>query len=164
MTGIRTYGYFVSRQRRVEAAPSGAGLKLRLGTKQLISARGAEVDSLCVIVPILILVWRLCSPFAQNMKLHRCQNFPPFVRCEVHLAFIGSDSICRRIRMASESSATQKRTDKVHGKDKTRKRSILYQLSAIDEQPSDLRFLQAKFFELRQYYLPHVRSFRHRLM
>src|SRR4029077_2117818 len=56
MTVVRGYGYSISGQRRVETGTTGAGLKLHIGANQLVSARGAEINSFFVIVPILILV------------------------------------------------------------------------------------------------------------
>src|SRR4029453_6560835 len=79
MTGIDSYGYFVCGQRRIKTGPTGAGLKFRVRAKQLVSARGAEINSFSVIVPILILVWRLCFGFAQDLKLSGSQNLSPLL-------------------------------------------------------------------------------------
>src|SRR4026208_630029 len=79
ITGIGSYGYFVCGQRRIKPGPTGAGLKFRVRAKQLVSARGAEINSFSVIVPILILVWRLCFGFAQDLKLSGSQNLSPLL-------------------------------------------------------------------------------------
>ena len=69
MTGIRRLGYFVFGQRRIEAGPPGPGFKFRVGAEQLAPACGAQINSFLVIVPILILVWRLRFCLAQDLKL-----------------------------------------------------------------------------------------------
>lgn len=69
MAGIRSYDYFVAGQRCIETGPASAGFKFRVETEQLVAACSAEINSFFVIVPIQILVWRLCFGFAQDLKL-----------------------------------------------------------------------------------------------
>jgi hypothetical protein len=85
MTGIGSYGYFVSGQRCIETWPPGAGLKFGIGAEQLIPARAAEINSFFVIVPIQILVRQLCVCFAQNLKLSGSQNLSPFIITQCYL-------------------------------------------------------------------------------
>ena len=79
MTGIDSFRYFVLGQRRIETGPPGSRFKLRIGTEQLISARGTEINSFFVIVPIRILVWRLCFGFTQDLKLAGSQDLSPLI-------------------------------------------------------------------------------------
>jgi hypothetical protein len=69
MTGIRGIGYFVCRQRRIETGPARVGFEFRVGAEQLIAARGAEINSFFVIVPICVFVSRLRLRLAQNLEL-----------------------------------------------------------------------------------------------
>lgn len=84
MTGIDSFRYFVLGQRRIETGPPGSRFKLRIGTEQLISARGTEINSLFVIVPIRVLIWRLCFGFAQDLKLAWTQDLSPLVITQCH--------------------------------------------------------------------------------
>jgi hypothetical protein len=84
MTSIGSYGYFVGRQRRIEAGPAGPGLKFRNRAEQLIPACGAEINSFFVIIPILILVWRFRFCFPQDLKLSGSQNLSPLVITQRH--------------------------------------------------------------------------------
>ena len=77
MTGIHRFGYFVRGQGRIKAGPAGPGLKFRIGGEQLIPACSAKINPSFVIVPILILVWRLRFCFAQDLKLPGSQNLSP---------------------------------------------------------------------------------------
>src|SRR6266498_2604047 len=79
MTGIGSFRYFVGGQWRIKTRPPGSRFKLRIGTEQLTSARGTEINSLFVIVPIRVLIWRLCFRFAQDLKLARSQDLSPLV-------------------------------------------------------------------------------------
>ena len=79
MTGIHGYDYFISAQRRIKTGPAGAGLKFRVRGKERVSTRGTEINSFVMIVPILILVWRLCLRFAQDLKLSGSQDSSPLV-------------------------------------------------------------------------------------
>src|SRR4029453_9457706 len=79
MTGIRGYGYFLSFDRRIETGPTGAGLKFRVPNKQLVPARASDIKSFFVVVPILILVWRLGFGFAKDLKLSGSQGLSPLV-------------------------------------------------------------------------------------
>src|SRR4030095_8470493 len=85
MTGIGSYRYFVSGQRCIETGPPGAGLKFCIGAGELIPARAAEINSFFVIVPIQILVRRLCFCFAQNLKLSGSQKLSPFINTQCYL-------------------------------------------------------------------------------
>jgi hypothetical protein len=85
MTGIRGYGYFLSVDRRIETGPTGAGLKFRIRTKQLVPARATEINSFFVVVPILILVWRLGFGFAKDLKLSGSRDLSPLVITQCHL-------------------------------------------------------------------------------
>ena len=85
MAGVRSFGYFVSRQRCIETWPPGVRFKFRIGAEELIAARGAEINSFFVIVPIQILVWRLCFRFAQDLKLAWSQDLSPLVITQRHL-------------------------------------------------------------------------------
>ena len=85
MTGIGSFRYFVRGQRCIETGPAGSRFKLRIGTEQLTSARGTEINSFFVIVPILILVWRLGFGFAENLKLTESQDLSPLVITQRHL-------------------------------------------------------------------------------
>ena len=84
MAGVRGFGYFVSRQWCIETWPPGVRLKFRIGGEELIAARGAEINSFFVIVPIQILVWRLCFRFAQDLKLTWSQDLSPLVITQCH--------------------------------------------------------------------------------
>jgi hypothetical protein len=85
MTGIRGYGYFISGQRLIESRPASAGLEFRVRAKQFVSAGGTEINSFFVIVPILILVRRLCFRFAQDLKLAGSQDLSPLDVTECYL-------------------------------------------------------------------------------
>jgi len=92
MTGIRGYGYFISCQRRIETGPPSVGIKFRIRAKQLVSACATEINSFFVIVPILVLVWRLGSGTAQHLKLQRRENRSPLVVTQHHLLLLWSRS------------------------------------------------------------------------
>ena len=85
MAGVRGFDHFISRQRCIETWPPGVRLKFRYGAEELIAARAAEIDSFLVIIPIQILVWRLCFRFAQDLKLARSQDLSPLVITQFHL-------------------------------------------------------------------------------
>ena len=85
MTGIDSFRYFVRGQRRIETGPARSRFKLRIGTEQLTSASGTEIDPLLMIVPIRILVWRLCFGFAQDLKLTGSQDLSPLVITQCQL-------------------------------------------------------------------------------
>ena len=85
MTGIGSFRYFVGGQRRIETGPAGSRFKLRIGTEQLTSASGTEIDPLLMIVPIRILIWRLCFGFSQDLKLAGRQDLSPLVITECQL-------------------------------------------------------------------------------
>jgi hypothetical protein len=85
MAGVRGFDYFVSRQRCIETWPPGVRLKFRVGAEELIAACAAEINSLFVIVPIRVLVWRLCFRFAQDLKLAWSQDLSPLVITQCHL-------------------------------------------------------------------------------
>src|SRR5438034_6011962 len=68
-TGIGCFGDFVFGKRCIKTGPTGVGFKFCLRAKELVSARGTEINSSFVIVPILILVWRLGLSFAEDLKL-----------------------------------------------------------------------------------------------
>ena len=85
MAGVRGCGYFVSRQRCIETRPPGAGLKFCIRAEELIAACGAEINSFFVVVPIQILVGRLCFRFAQDLKLAGSQDLSPLVITQCHL-------------------------------------------------------------------------------
>jgi hypothetical protein len=85
VAGIRDKGYFVLSYWRIETGPARAGIKLRIGTKQLIPTCCAEVNPLLVIVPILVPVWRLCSGLSQDVKLRWCENLLPLIVAQRHL-------------------------------------------------------------------------------
>ena len=73
MTGIGSFRYFVSGQWRIKTRPPGSRFKLRIGTEQLISARGTEINSLFVIVPIRIVERWLGPAFLRDVILLRSQ-------------------------------------------------------------------------------------------
>jgi len=85
MTGIDTFCDFVRGQRRKETGPAGSRFKLRIGTEQLTSASGTEIDPLLMIVPIRILVWRLRFGLTQDLKLAGSQNPSPLVITQFQL-------------------------------------------------------------------------------
>ena len=85
MIVIDRFRYFVRGHRRIETGPAGSRFKLRIGTEQLTSATGTEIDPLLMIVPIRILVWRLCFGFSQDLKLAGSQNLPPLVITQCQL-------------------------------------------------------------------------------
>src|SRR5262249_21882205 len=85
MTDIRSFGHSVSAQRRKEAGPARSGLKFRVRGEQFIPACGAEINSFFVIIPIRVLVGRLCFCFAQDLELSESQNLSPFVITQYHL-------------------------------------------------------------------------------
>ncbi len=85
MTGIDGFQYFVRGQRCIETGPAGSRFKLRIGTEQLTSASGTEIDPLLMIVPIRILVWRLCFGFSQDLKLAGRQDLSPLVITQCQL-------------------------------------------------------------------------------
>ena len=85
MTGIGSFRHFVGGQCRIKTRPPGSRFKLRIGTEQFISARGTEINSLFVIVPIRVLVWRLCFGFTQHLKLAWSQDLSPLVVTQCHL-------------------------------------------------------------------------------
>ena len=92
MARIHGYGYFISAQRRIETGPAGAGLEFRVRAKQLVSARGTEISSFAMIIPILVLVWRLCFRFTQDLKLARRKDLSPLGIVQCHL-------LCHRSRL-----------------------------------------------------------------
>lgn len=69
MTGIGRIGYFACTQRRIETGPASVRFKFRVGAEQLIAARGTEINSFFVIVPIRVFVSRLRLRLAQNLEL-----------------------------------------------------------------------------------------------
>ena len=85
MTGIDSFNYFVRGQRRIKTGPAGSRFKFRTGTEQLTSASGTEIDPLLMIVPIRILVWRLCFGFSQDLKLAGSQDLSPLVITQCQL-------------------------------------------------------------------------------
>ena len=85
MTVIDSFRYFVRGQRRIETGPAGSRFKLRIGTEQLTSASGTEIDPLLMIVPIRILVWRLCFGFSQDLKLAGSQDLLPLAITQCQL-------------------------------------------------------------------------------
>ena len=85
MTSVAGVGYFACGQRRIETWPASVGFKFRVGAEQLNAARGAEINSFFVIVPIQILVGRLCFRFAQDLKLAGSQDLSPLVIAQCHL-------------------------------------------------------------------------------
>ena len=85
MTGIDSFNYFVRGQRRIKTGPAGSRFKFRTGTEQLTSASGTEIDSLLMIVPIRVLVWRLCFGFSQDLKLAESQDLSPLVITQCQL-------------------------------------------------------------------------------
>ena len=85
MTGIGSFRYFVRGQQCIETGPAGSRFKLRIGTEQLTSAPGTEINSLFVIVPIRVLIWRLCFGFTQDLKLAGSQDLSPLVITECQL-------------------------------------------------------------------------------
>src|SRR5262249_32661770 len=85
MTCIGGIGYFVCSQRGVETGPSSVGFKFRVGSKQRIPTRGAEVNSFLVIIPIRVLVSRFRFRLAQNLKLAGTQDFSPLIVAQRHL-------------------------------------------------------------------------------
>src|SRR5438477_2613491 len=85
MTVIDSLRYFVRGQRRIETGPAGSRFKLRTGTEQLTSASGTEIAPFLMIVPICILVWRLCFGFSQDLKLAGSQDLSPLLIIQCHL-------------------------------------------------------------------------------
>ena len=85
MAGVRGFRYFVSRQRCIETWPPSVRLKFRIGAEELIAARRTEINSLFVIAPIRVLVWRLGFRFTQDLKLAGSQNLSPLVITQCHL-------------------------------------------------------------------------------
>ena len=85
MTGICLVGDFVFGQRRIETGPAGVRFKLCVRAEQFVSACPTEINSFFVIVPIRVLVWRLCFGFAQDLKLSGSQNLSPLVITQRHL-------------------------------------------------------------------------------
>ena len=85
MTGIDAFRYFVRGQRRIETGPASSRFKLRIGTEQLTSASGTEIDPLLMIVPIRILVWRLCFGLTQDLKLAGSQDLSPLLITQYQL-------------------------------------------------------------------------------
>src|SRR5436309_9495930 len=85
MTDICLVGDLVFGQRRIETGPAGVRFKLCIGAEQFVSACPTEVNSFFVIVPIRVLIWRLCFGFAQDLKLSRSQNLSPLVITQRHL-------------------------------------------------------------------------------
>src|SRR5437868_2678485 len=85
VTGIGCFGDFVFRKRGIETWPPGVRFKFCLRAKKLISARGTEINSFFVIVPILILVSRLGFSFAEDLKLSGSQDLSPLVITQRHL-------------------------------------------------------------------------------
>ena len=98
MTGIAGFRYFVRGQRCIKAGPAGSRFKFRTGTEQLTSASGTEIDPLLMIVPIRVLVWRLCFGCAQDLKLAGSQDLSPLVVTQCQLLRHGS-----RIDFAADS-------------------------------------------------------------
>ena len=99
MTGVDSCGDLVRSQWRIETGPAGSGLKFRVGTEQLTSACGAEVNSLLMIVPIQVFVWSLCLGLAQNLKLYGSQNLSPLILTQQN--FLAN---WRRVELPADSS------------------------------------------------------------
>lgn len=123
MTGIGGFRYFVGGQWRIKTRPPGSRFKLRIGTEQLISACGTEIDPLLMIVPIRVLVWQLCFGFAQDLKLSWSQNPSPLVVTQCYLLRhwsrlnLPADSTCFCIFRHAEADtqdAEQKQGQRFH--------------------------------------------------
>ena len=99
MTVIDSFRYFVRGHRRIETGPAGSRFKFRTGTEQLTSASGTEIDPLLMIVPIRILVWRLCFGFTQDLKLTGSQDLSPLVITQCHFLRHG-----RRLDLPADST------------------------------------------------------------
>src|SRR5205823_8986956 len=85
VAGIGCFGDFVFGERGIETWPPRVRFKFCLRAKKLISASAAEINSLFVIVPILILVWCLGFGFTENLKLSGSQDLSPSVITQRHL-------------------------------------------------------------------------------
>ena len=85
MTGICLFDDLVFGQGRIETGPAGVRFKLCIRAEQFVSACPTEINSFFMIVPIRVLVWRLCFGFAQDLKLSRSQNLSPLVITQRHL-------------------------------------------------------------------------------
>ena len=152
MAGVRGFNYFVSRQRCIETWPSGVRLKFRIGAEELIAARRAEINSLFVIVPIRVLIWRLCFRFTQDLKLARSQDLSPLVTTQCHLLRHRSG-----LDLPPDSSDLGiSRQTEVDRQNKEQKQWQRFHL----RQRLRLRFLQTEFLELRLYDLLDVRIVR----
>ena len=156
MGGVRGLGHFISCQRCIETWPPGVRLKFRIGAEELIAAGAAEIDSLLVIVPIQILVWRLCFRFAQNFKLAWGKDLSPLVITQCHLLRHRSG-----LDLPPDSSDLRIfRQTQVDGQNKEQKQEKRFHSWQRFASRIGLRFLQTEFLELRLYDLLDVRIVR----